>query len=313
MNKPEPGWEFYRSFLAVMREGSLSGAARLLGLTQPTVGRHVDALEEALGVTLFTRSQNGLAPTESALSLMPHAEAMASAAEALRRAASGTADEDRGTVRLTASEIIGTLVLPDMLARFRQAHPRISIELALSNRTDDLIRREADIAVRMTRPTQGALVARKVGTIGLGLHAHKAFIAANGVPASLDELDRFPIIGFDREPSIRRLKDLGFTLTRDLFAFRCDDDVAQFAALKAGFGLGMCQNALAAREPNLVPVLPGQLTFEMEVWIVMHEDLKTSRRMRLMFDHLVAEMTAYTQADAPRRAKDHAAETSSRP
>ncbi|MEX0839997.1 MAG: LysR family transcriptional regulator, partial [Parvibaculum sp.] len=159
----EPGWELYRSYLAVVREGSLSGAARQLGLTQPTVGRHIDALEAALGVGLFTRSQGGLAPTEGALALVAHAEAMASAAEALRRAASGEAEDDSGTVRITASEIIGTQVLPAMLTRFREKHPRIAVELVLSNRTDDLIRRDADIAVRMIRPTQTALIARKTG------------------------------------------------------------------------------------------------------------------------------------------------------
>ncbi|MEP2285946.1 MAG: LysR family transcriptional regulator, partial [Nitratireductor sp.] len=127
MKQIEPGWEHYRTLLAVIKEGSLSAAARLLGLTQPTVGRHIDALEEALGLALFTRSQGGLVPTESALALAPHAEAMASAAEALRRAATGEAEEDRGTVRVTASEIIGTEVLPEMLTRFREAHPRIII------------------------------------------------------------------------------------------------------------------------------------------------------------------------------------------
>ncbi len=293
MAQTEPGWELYRTLLAVIREGSLSGAARLLGLTQPTVGRHIDALETGLGIALFTRSQGGLAPTESALALVPHAEAMASAAEALQRAASGEAEEDRGTVRITASEIIGTEVLPPILAAFREAHPRIVIELMLSNRTEDLLQREADIAVRMIRPTQAALVARKVGVVRLGLHAHRAYIKAHGAPQTMEELPQHPLIGYDREPSVRRLKDFGFELTRDLFAFRCDSDVAQFAALRAGFGLGVCQFALAKKYPELVHVLPGMAHFELDVWIAMHEDLKTSLRMRLMFDHLAAELGAY--------------------
>ncbi|MEX1153096.1 LysR family transcriptional regulator [Parvibaculum sp.] len=295
MTDVEPGWELYRSFLAVVREGSLSGAARQLGLTQPTVGRHVDALEAALGVGLFTRSQGGLAPTEGALALVAHAEAMASAAEALRRAASGEAEDDSGTVRITASEIIGTQVLPAMLTRFREKHPRIAIEMVLSNRTDDLIRRDADIAVRMIRPTQTALIARKTGVVQLGLHAHRRYVEAHGAPATLDELGQHPVIGFDREPSVRRLKELGLTLTRDLFLFRADSDVAQFMALSAGFGLGMCQYGLAARNPDLVPVMPGLVSFDLDIWIAMHEDLKTSRRMRLMFDHLAEEMTAYVR------------------
>ncbi|MBX3507079.1 MAG: LysR family transcriptional regulator [Parvibaculum sp.] len=296
MTDAAPGWELYRSFLAVVREGSLSGGARLLGLTQPTVGRHIDALEQSLGTALFTRSQGGLAPTELALSLVPHAEAMSMAAEALQRAASGEAEDDRGTVRITASEMIGTEVLPPILARFREEHPRIAIELVLSNRTDDLIRRDADIAIRMVRPTQTALVAKKCGVIGLGLHAHKNLIQRHGMPQSVEELTQLPIIGFDRESSIRRLKDLGgFPLSRELFAFRCDSDFGQFAALKAGVGFGMCQYALARRNPDLVPVLPGAIEFDLDVWVVMHEDLKTSRRMRLMFDHLAAEMAAYAR------------------
>ena len=304
MTDTSPSWELYRSFLAVVREGSLSGGARMLGLTQPTVGRHVDALEASLGVGLFTRSQGGLAPTEAALALVPHAEAMAMAAEALQRAASGEAEEDRGTVRVTASEMIGTEVLPPMLARFSEDHPRIAIELVLSNRTDDLIRRDADIAIRMVRPTQSSLVARKVGDIGLGLHAHKNLIQRFGMPTTVEDLTQLPIIGFDRESSIRRLKDLGgFPLSRELFAFRCDSDVGQFAALKAGVGFGMCQYPLARRYPDLVPVMPGIIEFELDVWIAMHEDLKTSRRMRLMFDHLVAEMGAYTRAKPQESAK----------
>jgi len=294
MNKPEPGWEFYRSFLAVMREGSLSGAARLLGLTQPTVGRHVDALEEALGVTLFTRSQNGLAPTESALSLMPHAEAMASAAEALRRAASGTADEDRGTVRLTASEIVGTEVMPPILTAFREKHPLIEVEMLISNRNTDLLRREADIAIRMAQPTQGALVAKKVGTVELGLHAHPSYIEKHGLPSSMEELATHPVIGYDRIPSIQRLEQHGFTLTRDFFAYRCDSDVAQYAMLKAGYGIGVCQYPLGARD-GLVSFMPDAFDFSLDIWIVMHEDLRGNRRMRLMFDHLADALGAYAR------------------
>lgn len=293
MKQTEPGWEHYRTMLAVIREGSLSAAARQLGLTQPTVGRHVDALEDALGFALFTRSQGGLVPTESALSLVPHAEAMASAAEALRRAASGEAEEDRGTVRITASEMIGTEVLPAILARFREKHPRIVIELMLSNRSEDLLQREADIAIRMIRPTQGALLAKKIGELSIGLHAHQNYVQAHGLPTTVDELRTHPIIGYDRESSIRRPINLGLEYSRDLFAFRSDSDVAQFAALKAGLGIGMCQVALAQRYTELVPMLQKEVHFEIDVWIVMHEDHKTSLRMRLMFDHLAKELAEY--------------------
>jgi DNA-binding transcriptional LysR family regulator len=298
MKQIEPGWEHYRTLLAVIREGSLSAAARALGLTQPTIGRHVDALEEALGIALFTRSQGGLVPTESALALVPHAEAMASAAEALRRTASGEAEEDRGTVRITASEMIGTEVLPAILARFREMHPRIAIELMLSNRSEDLLQREADIAIRMIRPTQGALLAKKIGEVSIGLHAHQNYIQAHGLPGSVEELPTHTIIGYDREPSIRRQIDVGLEYSRELFGFRSDSDVAQFAALKAGLGIGMCQFGLAKKYPELVPMLQTEVHFELDVWVVMHEDHKTSLRMRLMFDHLAKELGEYVGESA---------------
>ena len=168
-----PSWDELRTFVEVSRDGSLSGAARRLGLTQPTVGRHIDALEAALGLTLFTRSPRGLTPTPAALALEPHVEAMATAAAALGRAASGEAAADRGAVRVTASDVIGCEVLPPILAAFHAAHPGIAIELALSNRTADLARRDADIAVRMVRPTQSGLVARRIGSL-----AHRTLCAS---------------------------------------------------------------------------------------------------------------------------------------
>src|SRR6478736_2164166 len=208
MTQEQPGWELYRSFLAVVREGSLSGAARALSLTQPTVGRHIDALEAALGVSLFTRSQAGLIASEGASSLIPYAEAMASAAAALQRAASGEAEDDRGTVRVTASEMIGGEVLPAVLTAFHEAHPRIIVELVLSNRSEDLLRREADIAVRMVRPSQTALFARKLGVIKLGFHAHARYLKAHGTPKTMSELLEHPLIGFDKTPTVRRLGNL---------------------------------------------------------------------------------------------------------
>jgi len=288
----EPGWELYRSFLAVVRERSLSGAARALRLTQPTIGRHIDALEEALGIALFTRSQAGLFPTPGAAQLVPYAEAMAHAASALARVASGEAEEARGAVRITASEMIGTEVLPGVLAAFREQHPRIDVELVISNRSEDLLRRGVDIAVRMVKPTQSALLAKKIGSLRLGLHAHPRYLQTHGTPRTAEELRQHPLIGFDSAASIQRLPALGVTVSRDLFAFRCDSDVAQYAAIRAGFGIGVCQAALAKRD-GLIPLIPHFLSFELGVWVVMHKDLKGSRRMRLMFDHLAQHLDRY--------------------
>jgi DNA-binding transcriptional LysR family regulator len=293
-----PAWDLYRSFLAVLDAGSLSGAARALGLAQPTVGRHVEALEASLGGDpLFTRSPGGLRPTEAALALAPHAKAMAVAAQSLVRAASGEAGSVRGVVRLTASDIVGVEVLPPMLAAFREGHGEIDIELALSNRVEDLLRGEADIAVRMARPTQGALYAARIGAVRLNMYAHRSYLQRHGEPRSLEELRGHTLIGYDRlAPTRETLRQIDIEVSRDLFALRTDSELAQLAALRAGFGICPCQPAIARSDPNLVPILQSALGFDMEVWVVMHEDLKASRRMRLLFDHLVEGLKAYVAA-----------------
>jgi DNA-binding transcriptional LysR family regulator len=289
-------WDHYRTLLAVLAEGSLSGAARRLGLTQPTVGRHIEALEADLGAALFTRSVGGLAPTEAALALRPHAEAMAAAAEALVRTASGDAEAVRGVVRVTASDVMGVEVLPPMLAGFHEAHPQVVIELKLSNRQEDLLRREADIAVRMARPSQGALLAQRIGSVRLGLYAHRRYLEAHGAPLTMDDPD-VAAIGFDRDTQmLRSLRESQINVDREGFALRTDNDLAQLAALRAGFGVGACQAPLARRDPDLVAVLEDAFRYEMEVWVAMHEDLKTSRRMRLMFDWLVEGLGAYVRS-----------------
>ncbi len=289
----DPSWDHYRSFLAVVRQGSLSAAARELGLTQPTLGRHVDELEKALKAPLFARSPHGLTPTAAALELVPHAEAMASAAEALQRAASGETAEPRGVVRVTASEVVGVEVLPRMLVPFREAHPQIAIELAVSNRNQDLLRRDADIAVRMVKPTQGALVAKRIGKIDVGLYAHKRYVKRHGLPKSFDELATHAVIGFDRDTASLRSVSGTFPVTRDVFALRSDNDHAQLAALRAGFGIAAIQAGIAARDNDLVPVLPEQVRFGLEMWLVMHEDLRMNRRVRLLFDHLSNALAQY--------------------
>jgi DNA-binding transcriptional LysR family regulator len=280
-------WDLWRSFLAVMRQGSLSGAARALGATQPTLGRHVEALESGLGLALFTRSQGGLSPTPAALALLSQAEAMEAAAAALRRSADGARSEAGGTVRITASEIMGAEVLPDILAGLQQAHPALVVELVLSNRTDDLLRRDADIAVRMVRPAQEALIAQHLGDVRLGLYAHQRYLARHGAPLSLAELRRFHVIGFDRsDHSARALAKGVIELDRELFSLRSDSDLAQLAALRAGLGIGACQSGIARRMPDLKPVLSDALAFRLEVWLCMHEDQRASRPVRLAYDAL---------------------------
>ena len=220
----EHDWNLYRAFLAVATEGSLSGAARALRLSQPTLGRQIAALEEALGVALFTRSSVGLMPTEAALALKPHAEAMAASAAALVRALA-PADGENGVVRITASEVIGGTVLPPILAKLREAHPRLDLELVLSNRNDDLLRRESDIAVRMARPTQGALHSRRIGVAEVGLFASKSYVQKHGLPTSLEDRHGHTIIGFDHVPSYAAQAVADRPVTRELFHVRSDSDL----------------------------------------------------------------------------------------
>ena len=292
-----PDWHLFQAFLAVVREGSLSRAARVHGTTQPTMGRQVAALEASLGVKLFTRSLDGLSPTEAGLRLIPSAEAMAAAAEAAQRSASGEVDEERGTVRITASDVIGGEVLPSILASFHAVHPRISLELALSNRNEDLLRGDADIAVRMVRPTQGALVAKRIGRIDVGLYGHRRYLKGHAMPRRREDLRQHVLIGYDRDQAYARLLErMGVPSTRDMFAFRSDSDLAQLAALRAGFGIGASQLGIARQDKNLVPVLHSELIYPMEVWLAMHRDLRSSRRIRMTFDHLAVELTRYAQS-----------------
>ena len=296
MTVQAPDWQLFRAFLAVVREGSLSRAARLLGTTQPTMGRQVAALEASLGVKLFTRSPDGFSPTEAGLRLIPSAEAMAAAAEAAQRAASGEAGEEHGTVRITASEIIGSEVLPTILTDFHALHRGISVELALSNRNEDLLRGEADIAVRMVRPTQGALIAKRVGRIDVGFYGHKRYLKSRAMPRSLQDLRQHALIGYDRNLAYEKmLAKMGASFTRDTLAFRSDSDLAQLAALRAGMGIGISQLAIAGRDKALVPVLHGEFIFPMDVWVAMHGDLRGVHRIRLMFDHLALEMKRYAE------------------
>lgn len=287
-------WDHYRTFLALLDHGSQSAAARALGLTQPTVGRHVAALESACGQPLFLRSHQGLLPTATALSMRGHAEAMAASATALARAASGDGDEPAGTVRISVSEVIGLEVLPPILADLQDRHPRLVIELSLSDAVEDLLHQEADIAVRMVEPTQDALVSRKVGGIPLGMFAHRRYLDRHGIPETPDDLTEHRLIGYDHDLAyVRDLAKGVPDFSRLRFDFRTDSNVAQLAMIRAGGGIGMCQTALAARNPELVPLLEKHFHLELPTYLVMHEDLRHSPRCRAAFDALFEGLRAY--------------------
>ncbi len=293
MNR-EPDWALWRSFAAVIAEGSLSGAARGLGLSQPTVGRHIETLEADLGLSLFERTLTGLKPNPTALRLY---EPVRQAQSALAQAgilAAGALDDTGGTVRLTASTMISNYVLPAILADARKLHPRIAIESVPSDSAENLLMREADIAIRMFRPTQLELVTRHLGDIPLVPVAHESYLARRGTPTSLDDLWTHDILGFDRSDAIiLHARSLGYDLSRDYFLLRSDNQTHLWELMRAGLGIGFGQLHLARRTPGLV-VIPIELGIPpMPVWLTTHRELFTSHRIRAIYDAVADGLTAY--------------------
>lgn len=300
----EPSWDFYRTLLAVLHHGSLSAAARELGLTQPTIGRHIDALEEIVGTQLFVRSQSGLMPTEAALELRPYAETLASTSAALLRTASGHRDRIAGPVRISASEVIGVEVLPAILAPLMEAHPELDIELSASDAIEDLLNREADIAVRMSEPPQDALIVQRIGDIPLGFHAHRRYLERRGTPQALADLAGHRLIGFDRQTGYVRAMLKRFPMVEGIeFGFKADSTLAQLAAVRQGLGIGICQTGLAVSDPDLVHLLPELFRIPLGTWVVMHESIRTAPRYRVTFDALVAGLQDYIRGNARSRLK----------
>ncbi len=290
-----PDWDSYRSFLAVLEEGSLSGAARALGLTQPTIGRHIEAVEQALKRSLFVRSQRGLSPTDAALALRPYAEALKANAEALARAASCESDKVKGAVRITASEVIAAEVLPYILTDLVEREPGLSFEVEASNRNLDLMSRAADVAIRMALPQQQNLIAVKAGEAEVGVYATEGYIARRGRLERMEDIDRHVLIGFDRmTPLVRAAVEAYDLPPREAFTLRSDSDLTTLGAIRAGLGIGFCQTGIARRE-GWVRLLP-QLSLPLPCWVAMHEDLKTNPACRRTFDALVAGMRAYLTA-----------------
>lgn len=290
----EPNWDLYRSLLAVLEHGSLSAAARELGLTQPTLGRHIETLEETLGQQLFTRSQQGLTPSEAALALRPFADVLAATSSALVRAAADMKGRVSGTVRISASEMIGVEVLPPIIARLQEEHPDLEVELSATDAVEDVLNREADVAVRMTEPTQKALVARHVGAIPLGMFAHRRYLDRYGWPKSWDDLPGHRFVGYDRQGAYARaVLKLVPQAQNARFTTRVDSNVAQFALVKAGCAIGICQVNLAREVDNLVRLFADTFELPLQTWVVMHEDLKGSSRCRATFDALVHGLGAY--------------------
>lgn len=289
MNKID--WTLLRSFLAVAEAGSLSAAAIRIETTQPTLSRHIRELEAVLGIRLFTRSARGLDPTEAALGLIEDARAMGAAAEALTRKAEGRSQQLAGTVRITAAAIVANLILPPLLLSLRDAEPRIQIEVVASDLTQNLLRRDADIAIRMIDPTQNALVARKLGEAPIGLFGTRTYFARHGRIETIEDLRKHDLIGFDRDDGIvKAYAANGYSLTREDFPLRCDDQMLYWNLLLAGAGVGFAQTLVARRFPELEQIDVDLHVPPMPVWLVMHEEVRTNARIRRVADFLASAL-----------------------
>jgi DNA-binding transcriptional LysR family regulator len=288
-----PDWTLIRSFLAVAEAGSLSGAARVTGISQPTLGRHIQAIEASLQVPLFTRIAQGLALTEAGQALLAPARAMQAAAADLALTARGHATGIEGTVRITASRVVSHYVLPPVLSRLRAEEPGIQIDLVPSDTTENLLFGEADIALRMYRPTQADLVARQIGELPLGLYAAKAYLDRRGRPASVEDLMQMDFVGQDRMDQIIRVMNmLGMDVPRSFFPVRCDDPLTYVELVRAGCGLGGILRRLGDADPELerigvIPDLPS-----LPVWLTAAPRLRQSPRLRRVWDALAAAFPA---------------------
>ncbi|MCP4184545.1 MAG: LysR family transcriptional regulator [Hyphomicrobiales bacterium] len=284
-------WNLIKSFLAVLDEGTLSSAAKILGISQPTLTRHINELENALGILLFERDRNGARPTSGALAISDNAREINAANQALCLSATGKSQELHGTIRITASQIVATYLLPRILAKFLDEAPEISVELVATDKVENLNERHADIAIRMARPQKSDLIARKVNEIGLGIYAHANYLSGRPPVNTPTDLNLHCIIGYDiDERIIVGMAEAGMEVDRNYFRLRCDDQVACWQALCEGVGIGFAPNYLAKTNNDLVHIAQYISIPTLPVWLVTHKQVKTNRRIRMVFDFLAAEL-----------------------
>lgn len=284
-------WNRARAFLVTAEEGSLSAAARALGMAQPTLGRQVDALEAELGVVLFERVGRGLTLTPSGLELLDHVRAMGEAANRMSLSAAGQSTSIEGVVRITASEAHAAILLPPILMTLRRTHPGITIEIIASSTTADLRRREADIAIRNYQPKEPDLIARKVRDIPARLYATPDYIAKIGKPKLPFDLRHAEFINIDRTGVfLKGLNSLGLNLTEANFPILSDNYLVMWELVKAGLGIGVQDGIIGDAEPLVRCVLPDLEPLIFSMWLVTHREVNTSRRIRVVFDLLAAEL-----------------------
>lgn len=285
---PQPDWNLLRAFLAVVDAGSLTGATRLLATSQPTLSRQIAELESSVGVALFERVARGLRLTASGEALVWPARQMQTAAQAISLTVLGQTQQLAGTVRLTASEMTSAYVLPTILTRLRHTHPEIQIDLVASNRVENLLERQADIAIRHTRPTQSSLVRRHVGDARLGAFAHIDYLTRVGGRIDLARASDYDWIGHDTSDMVLRgFRAAGLPVEREFFSFRCDNHVVGWQAALAGLGISFAPFSVAACWPEMRPVLPDGMIPKMPVWVTAHRELRHSARIRVVFDTLM--------------------------
>lgn len=286
-------WTLVRSFLAVLDAGSLMGAARALGAQQPTLSRHVAELEAQLGTPLFERTGRGVLPTAAALAIADSARQMQTGAEQLSRGLARNRNATTGTVRITTSEVAASYLLPGPLAALQQAEPGIQVELVASNQLTNLLRREADIAVRMVRPVQQSLVARKLADIAIVAAAHTSYLQRAGTPRRPADLLKHWLIGYDRDETISRgFAAMGFELPRAAFALRTDNQPAYGRLVAAGAGIGFVAAYNLRHWPGVQPLLPMLKIPPLPCWLAVHREIRGSALVRRVYDFLAEAIPA---------------------
>jgi DNA-binding transcriptional LysR family regulator len=286
-------WTLVRSFVAVLDAGSLMGAARKLGAQQPTLSRHIAELEAQLGAPLFERTGRGVVPTAVALRIADAARAMEGGALALRQALESQRSQTDGTVRISASQLVATALLPTLVAAFQQEEPGIQIEVVASDTITNLLRREADIAIRMVRPSQSSLIAKKLTDVPIVTCAHEAYLARAGTPRRPEDLFKHRLIGGDRNDNIiRGFAALGHTVTKQNFVVRSDDNVVVGQMIAAGCGIGFTARYHLRYSPGVVAVLPMLKIPPLPCWLAVHREIRSSVIVRRVYDFLAERLPA---------------------
>ncbi len=288
-------WSLLQSFLAVAEEGSLSAAARRLGASQPTLGRQIRQVEQQLGVTLFTRKPRGLQLTDIGAALLPAAQTMRDAAVQMALAAAGQEQQIKGTVRITASVFVSHHILPPIIAHITRQEPDIAIELAPNDASENLLFREADIAIRMYHPTQVDVVAKHLGDLPLGVFGSVDYLNRKGRPETIEDmLNGHDLIGYDADEQILRgMRQMGYDARRDWFRIRCDNNVVYWELLRAGCGLGFSQTYVAMDDPLVEQVLPDLPIPPLPVWLVTHQAMRQTPRIRRVWDMLAEGLSPF--------------------